>query len=113
MALEEGLPARFDRHSANARLLWDGLERLSLPLLVPEARRLPTLSTPRLPGTFDEAEIRLRLLLEQHIEIAGGFGPLAGKIWRIGLMGESSRSENVERLLAALEDSLRGAARGA
>jgi len=113
LTVEEGLPARFRRHAANARLLWDGLERLDLPLLVPKPIRLPTLSTPRLPGTFDEAEIRRRLLLEQSIEIAGGFGPLAGKVWRIGLMGESSRSENVQRLLTALEDSMRGAVRRA
>ncbi len=111
LTLEEGLAARFERHAANARLLWDGLERLDLPLLVRQANRAPTLSTPRLPGTFDEAAIRRRLLLEQHIEIAGGFGPLAGKIWRIGLMGESSRSENVQRLLTALEDSIPGVAR--
>jgi alanine-glyoxylate transaminase/serine-glyoxylate transaminase/serine-pyruvate transaminase len=110
LALEEGLPARWARHAANARRLWDGLERLDLPLLVPEPLRLPTLSTPRLPGTFDEATIRRRLLLEYNIEIAGGFGPLAGRVWRIGLMGESSRPEHVLTLLAALEDVLRGTA---
>jgi alanine-glyoxylate transaminase/serine-glyoxylate transaminase/serine-pyruvate transaminase len=110
LVLEEGLPARWARHAANARRLWDGLERLDLPLLVPEPLRLPTLSTPRLPGTFDEATIRRRLLLEYNIEIAGGFGPLAGRVWRIGLMGESSRPEHVLTLLAVLEDVLRGAA---
>jgi alanine-glyoxylate transaminase/serine-glyoxylate transaminase/serine-pyruvate transaminase len=108
LTLEEGLPARFERHRENARQLWRGLEALGLPLLVPEAIRLPTLSTPRLPTTFDEVELRRRLLREHQIEIAGGFGPLAGKIWRIGLMGESSRPENVARLLAALKDLLPG-----
>jgi alanine-glyoxylate transaminase/serine-glyoxylate transaminase/serine-pyruvate transaminase len=109
LALEEGLQARWTRHSVNARRLWDGLERIGLPLLVPEPLRLPTLSTPRLPGTFDEAAIRRRLLLEYNIEIAGGFGPLAGKVWRVGLMGESSRPEHVLTLLASLEEVLRGA----
>jgi alanine-glyoxylate transaminase/serine-glyoxylate transaminase/serine-pyruvate transaminase len=107
LALEEGLAARWARHTANARRLWDGLERLDLPLLVPEPLRLPTLSTPRLSGTFDEAGVRRRLLLEYNVEIAGGFGPLAGKVWRIGLMGESSRPEHVLTLLAALEEMLR------
>lgn len=106
LALEEGLPARFDRHQANARILWQGLEAMGFPLLVPEAVRLPTLSTPRLPGNFDEAQVRRRLLLEFNVEIAGGFGPLAGEIWRIGLMGHSSRPENVVTLLAALRTIL-------
>ncbi len=112
LALEEGLPARWARHAANARRLWDGLERLDLPLLVPEHQRLPTLSTPRLPGTFDEAAVRRRLLLEYRIEIAGGLGPLAGKIWRVGLMGESSRPEHVVTLLASLEEILRAPGAG-
>jgi alanine-glyoxylate transaminase/serine-glyoxylate transaminase/serine-pyruvate transaminase len=111
LALEEGLAARWGRHAANARRLWSGLEAIELPLLVPEARRLPTLSTPRLPGTFDEAEIRRRLLLDYNIEIAGGFGPLGGKVWRIGLMGESSRPEHILTLLAALGEVLRATPR--
>jgi alanine-glyoxylate transaminase/serine-glyoxylate transaminase/serine-pyruvate transaminase len=109
LTLEEGLEARWARHAANARRLWDGLARLDLPLLVPAALRLPTLSTPRLPGTFDEASIRRQLLQGFNIEIAGGFGPLAGKVWRIGLMGESSRPEHVVTLLGSLEELLRGA----
>lgn len=109
LTLEEGLEARWARHAANARRLWVGLEQLDLPLLVPESRRLPTLSTPRLPGTFDEAPVRRRLLLDYNVEIAGGLGPLGGKVWRIGLMGESSRPEHVLTLLAALEEVLRGA----
>jgi alanine-glyoxylate transaminase/serine-glyoxylate transaminase/serine-pyruvate transaminase len=113
LALEEGLAARWSRHAANARRLWVGLERLNLPLLVPEPLRLPTLSTPRLPGTFDEAALRRRLLLEYNVEIAGGLGPLAGKVWRIGLMGESSRAEHVLTLLASLEEVLPGTKVGA
>jgi len=109
MVAEEGLQARFDRHQANARLLWQGLEELDLPPLVREEIRLPTLTTPQLPGTFDEAAIRRRLLDEFNLEIAGGFGPLKGKVWRIGLMGFSSRRENVTLLLAALKEVLAAA----
>ena len=109
LALEEGLEARYARHRGNAERLWQGLEALDLPLLVPEPNRLTTLSTPRLPGTWDEAATRRQLLERYGIEIAGGFGPLAAKVWRIGLMGYSSRRENVLTLLAALEELLRSA----
>jgi alanine-glyoxylate transaminase / serine-glyoxylate transaminase / serine-pyruvate transaminase len=107
MAAEEGLEARFARHRANAELLWQGLEALDLPLLVPYENRLPTLSTPQIPPSADDAAVRRRLLDEYNIEIAGGFGPLKGKVWRIGLMGFSSRPENVILLLAALEQILK------
>ena len=69
--------------------------------------RLPTLSTPKIPAAADDATIRRRLLDEYNIEIAGGFGPLKGQVWRIGLMGFSSRLENVIMLLAALHRLLR------
>ena len=108
LVAEEGLPERFARHKANAELLWDGLETLDLPPLVPEAYRLPTLTTPRLSPSIDDAAVRRRLLDNYNLEIAGGFGPLKGQIWRIGLMGFSSRRENVTLLLAALEEILRG-----
>lgn len=104
---EEGLAARFDRHRQNALRLWQGLEDLDLPLLVPEAVRLPSLSTPKLAPGIDDAGVRRRLLNDYNIEIAGGFGPLAGAIWRIGLMGHSSRPENVVTLLGALREILR------
>lgn len=99
---EEGLQQTFTRHRENAEMLWDGLERLGLPPLVPVDRRLASLTTPSLPAGLDEAAIRKQLLADFNIEIAGGFGPLAGKIWRIGLMGFSSRKENVQLLLSAL-----------
>jgi alanine-glyoxylate transaminase / serine-glyoxylate transaminase / serine-pyruvate transaminase len=108
MVIEEGLETRFARHRANGQLLWQGLEELGLPPLVAEADRLPTLTTPQLPTSFDEVSLRRRLLDEYNIEIAGGFGPLKGKVWRIGLMGFSSRRENVALLLAALRHSLPG-----
>jgi alanine-glyoxylate transaminase/serine-glyoxylate transaminase/serine-pyruvate transaminase len=106
MVVEEGLEARFARHRTNAELLWEGLEELDLSLLVPPAYRLPTLTTPLVPPGVDEAEVRRRLLNEYNIEIAGGFGPLKGQIWRIGLMGYSSRRENVTLLLAAMREIL-------
>jgi alanine-glyoxylate transaminase/serine-glyoxylate transaminase/serine-pyruvate transaminase len=108
LAVEEGLQARFERHRKNAELLWDGLEALDLPPLIPLAYRLTTLTTPQLPPqhlrpAVDDMAVRRRLLDEFNIEIAGGFGPLKGKVWRIGLMGFSSRKENVILLLGALE----------
>jgi alanine-glyoxylate transaminase/serine-glyoxylate transaminase/serine-pyruvate transaminase len=102
LVAEEGLPARFARHRANAELLWAGLEELDMPPFVPLAYRNPTLTTCRLGPAIDDALARKRLLDHYNIEIAGGFGPLKGKIWRIGLMGHSSRRENVALLLAAL-----------
>ena len=107
LVYEEGLPARFQRHRAVAENLWQGLEGLSLPLFVPQEIRLTTLATPQLHQGIDDPNLRQRLLEIYNIEIAGGFGPLAGKIWRIGLMGYSSRVENVRLLLAALEDLLK------
>ena len=107
---EEGLEARFDRHQRLAQRLWRGLESLGLQMLLPEAVRLPTLTTPRLPAGIDDAEVRSRLRQEFNLEIAGGFGALAGKIWRIGLMGHSCRAENVALLLAALQATLQPSA---
>ncbi len=103
LVVEEGLEARFARHRANAQALWEGLEALDLPPLVPLSHRLPTLTTPLIPAYADDALVRRRLLDEFNIEIAGGFGPLKGKVWRIGLMGFSSRLENVVLLLGALQ----------
>jgi alanine-glyoxylate transaminase/serine-glyoxylate transaminase/serine-pyruvate transaminase len=103
---EEGLSQRFVRHRQNAERLWKGLEDLDLALLVPPATRLVTLTTPLVPLGVDDGEVRKRLLEEFKIEIAGGFGPLAGKVWRIGLMGYSSQHENVLLLLAAFEELL-------
>lgn len=103
---EEGLEARFARHQRHAEILWEGLEGMDLTMHVPVEYRLPTLSTPRIPEGVDDLAIRKQLLNEYNIEIAGGFGKLAGKVWRIGLMGYSSRVENVTLLLAALEELL-------
>jgi alanine-glyoxylate transaminase/serine-glyoxylate transaminase/serine-pyruvate transaminase len=102
IVVEEGLENRILRHRDNAELLWDGLEQLGLPPRVPLAYRLASLTTPSLPEGLDESAIRKQLLESYNIEIAGGFGPLAGLVWRIGLMGFSSRAENVSLLLAIL-----------
>jgi alanine-glyoxylate transaminase / serine-glyoxylate transaminase / serine-pyruvate transaminase len=99
---EEGLETRFARHRANAEMLWAGLEDLDLPPFVPLTHRNPTLTTCALGPGVDDAGVRKQLLDEYNIEISGGFGPLKGKIWRIGLMGHSSRRENVAVLLAAM-----------
>lgn len=106
MALEEGLEARWQRHLENAERLWSGLELMGLALFVPREHRLPTLTTVRIPEGVEDLPTRRRLLNDYGIEIAGGFGPLAGKIWRVGLMGHSSRRENVTLLLAALKEIL-------
>jgi alanine-glyoxylate transaminase/serine-glyoxylate transaminase/serine-pyruvate transaminase len=106
VAMEEGLEARFARHRANAAQLWAGLEALDLTMHVPPEHRLPALTTVRIPNWLDEAQVRAQLRDDYNIEIAGGFGPLKGLIWRIGLMGFSSRRENVTLLLAALREIL-------
>jgi alanine-glyoxylate transaminase/serine-glyoxylate transaminase/serine-pyruvate transaminase len=107
MVVEEGLEARFQRHQANAEMLWAGLEELDLSLLVPAEHRLPTLTTPIVPPGVDALDVRKQLLNNYNLEIAGGFGPLQGQIWRIGLMGFSSRREHVLLLLAALREALK------
>jgi alanine-glyoxylate transaminase/serine-glyoxylate transaminase/serine-pyruvate transaminase len=103
---EEGLENRFARHQENAEILWNGLESLDLPPLVPREYRLPTLTTPQLSPSINDATVRRKLLDVYNLEIAGGFGPFAGKVWRIGLMGYSSRRENIALLLTALRDIL-------
>ena len=100
---EEGLEARCQRHRENSHMLWDGLENLGLKLIVPEEYRLPSLTTVAIPEGVNDAEIRKQLLERYNIEIAGGLGIFKGKAWRIGLMGYSSRKENVLLLLSALE----------
>jgi len=104
---EEGLEERFARHRSNAEVLWSGLEDLDISLFVPQEHRLTTLTTAVIPPGVNGADVRKQLLNDYNLEIAGGFGPLVGKIWRIGLMGYSSRLENVMLLLAALREILK------
>ncbi|MDH5603848.1 MAG: alanine--glyoxylate aminotransferase family protein [Cyclobacteriaceae bacterium] len=103
LVLEEGLQNRFERHLKNHRLLVESLEDLGLKFLVDEGYRLPMLNSVRIPEGVDEAAIRTTLLNTYNIEIGAGLGPLAGKIWRIGLMGESSDANHVNMLTAALK----------
>jgi alanine-glyoxylate transaminase/serine-glyoxylate transaminase/serine-pyruvate transaminase len=103
---EEGLEAVWARHRACAERLWAGLERLGLEPHVPYALRLPTLTTVRIPEGVDGKAFSLHLLNKHGIEVGGGLGVLAGKVWRIGLMGYNSREENVDLLLNLLEQEL-------
>jgi len=103
---EEGLPARFLRHRLNSEALVAGLNELGLTPLPPAEHRLPMLTCVKLPGQIDDAAVRTQLLQTFGIEIGGGLGPLKGKVWRIGLMGESCTEANVLTLLNALEDIL-------
>jgi alanine-glyoxylate transaminase / serine-glyoxylate transaminase / serine-pyruvate transaminase len=103
---EEGLEDRWERHLRNAKALWEGLEEIGLSPLVPEEWRLPSLTTATVPDGVDAKAIAGYLLEHFNIEISGAFGPLAGKVWRIGLMGHNSRHENVVLLLAALREAL-------
>jgi alanine-glyoxylate transaminase/serine-glyoxylate transaminase/serine-pyruvate transaminase len=102
LILEEGIEAVYQRHRAHHLALVEGLESLGLSMLVAEESRLPMLNSVIVPEGVDEAAIRAALRKEYKIEIGAGLGPLAGKIWRIGLMGHTARAENVERLLTAL-----------
>jgi len=104
---EEGLENAWQRHKDNAELLWEGLNDIGLECLVPEGYRINSLTTIKVPEGVNEALIRAQLLKEYNIEISGGFGELKGKIWRVGLMGYSSRKENVLLLLAALKELLK------
>ncbi len=106
LVAEEGLEARWARHQANAELFWEGLVEMGIECHVPHEYRLPSLTTVRVPEGVDAKAVAGRLLREYNIEIAGGFGPLAGQIWRVGLMGFNSRPENVLLLLAALKEVL-------
>jgi hypothetical protein len=106
VVMDEGLEARFARHQRNSAALVAGLEALGLEMLVEEPYRLPMLNAVEIPEGVDDAAVRGALLEEHGIEIGGGLGPLAGSVWRIGLMGHSCSMENVLMLLEALVDIL-------
>jgi alanine-glyoxylate transaminase/serine-glyoxylate transaminase/serine-pyruvate transaminase len=100
---EEGVPARWARHERNHVAFAGGLEEIGLRLLPPPGERAWTLNAVRVPEGVDEAVVRRHLLEQFGIEIGAGLGPLAGRIWRIGLMGESSTPRLILLLTAALE----------
>ncbi|WP_027468490.1 pyridoxal-phosphate-dependent aminotransferase family protein [Deefgea rivuli] len=103
---EEGLEAAWARHAAMHAELRDGLEAMGIEFVVAAADRLPQLNTVHIPAGVDDAAVRARLLADYNLEIGAGLGALAGKAWRIGLMGYAARRENIALLLKALGDVL-------
>jgi len=106
MVEEEGLSTRIARHERHHHALAAGVSAMGLTLLPPEGERLWTLNTIRVPAGVDEAAVRRTLLDTYNIEVGAGLGPLAGKIWRVGLMGASSTPQTLLQFLAALEGAL-------
>ena len=106
LILEEGLPKVQARHRETHEYLVAGLEAMGLSLLVEKAWRLPNLNTVIIPDGIDDAALRRELRQNHKLEIGAGLGSLAGKIWRIGIMGHTARKENVDALLAALKKCL-------
>jgi alanine-glyoxylate transaminase/serine-glyoxylate transaminase/serine-pyruvate transaminase len=106
LVVKEGLEHVFQRHLESHLRLVEGLEDLGMRMLVEPAFRLPMLNSAYVPDGVDDAQVRGTLRTEYKIEIGPGLGPLAGKIWRFGLMGHGAREENVDRVLAALREIL-------
>lgn len=104
---EEGLDNAINRHQRNHKALVAGLEAMGLSMAVEEAWRLPQLNSVCIPEGVDDARVRSRLLRDFDLEIGAGLGALAGKTWRIGLMGHASRQRNVILCLNALETALK------
>jgi len=102
MLKDEGLENSWTRHQRNHEMLRDGLQKIGISYLVAEPYRLPQLNAVRIPEGVDDAGTRGRLLNDYNLEIGAGLGDLAGKVWRIGLMGYASREENVRKCLAIL-----------
>ena len=100
---EEGLENSWARHHNNHLALRAGLEAMGIDFLVPEQDRLPQLNTVFIPDGVDDAMVRTRLLNEFELEIGAGLGALAGKVWRIGLMGHASSQQNVDYCLKSLQ----------
>ncbi|HEV2499420.1 MAG TPA: hypothetical protein VGR97_08410, partial [Candidatus Acidoferrales bacterium] len=107
IVLEEGLPARWERHKENRDALVAGLEAMGLELFVENpVDRQVTVTGIKVPQGIEDGKVRGQLLNEFNIEIAGGFGPIKGKLWRVGLMGYGCQKNNVLVFLAALEKCL-------
>jgi alanine-glyoxylate transaminase/serine-glyoxylate transaminase/serine-pyruvate transaminase len=106
MLQEEGLQNAWTRHQKNHLALRAGLEAMGLKFVVPEAERLPQLNAISVPEGVDEAAVRSILLSDYNLEIGAGLGAMAGKVWRIGLMGHASNPRNVRLCLNALDDVL-------
>ena len=106
MLEDEGLENAWQRHSHHHNALKAGLEAMGLSFIVAERERLPQLNAVSIPEGVDDAAVRSTLLGDYNLEIGGGLGPMAGKVWRIGLMGHACRKENVLKCLSALDDVL-------
>jgi len=107
LILEEGIEKVYQRHRDAHTYLVEGLEKMGLSLFVAAPYRLPMLNTVKIPEGIDDAAVRKELRNSYKIEIGAGLGALAGKIWRIGLMGHTARRENVDTLLSALKKILK------
>ncbi|MBA7645136.1 (S)-ureidoglycine--glyoxylate transaminase [subsurface metagenome] len=106
LIIQEGLGCVFQRHLENHKKLVNGFQDLGLKMLVEPGYRLPMLNSVLIPDGVNDAEVRSKLRTQYKIEIGAGLGPLAGKIWRFGLMGHTARGENVSRVLSALKEIL-------
>jgi alanine-glyoxylate transaminase/serine-glyoxylate transaminase/serine-pyruvate transaminase len=106
MLQDEGLENAWARHRTQHEKLKAGLKALNIDFIVDEAHRLPQLNTVVIPQGADDAAIRSTLLNDFNLEIGAGLGTLAGKAWRIGLLGYAARNENVALCLAALKSAL-------
>ncbi len=101
----EGIPTRFERHQAAHDLLVERLDDIGLSLFTPAGHRLPMLNVIEIPDGVEDGAVRAAMR-DRGIEISGGFGPLAGSVWRVGLMGTNATTEVVERLVATLDEVL-------
>jgi len=109
MLKQEGIKASWERHSRNHQALRSGLQSIGLDYLVPRDEQLPSLNAVNIPADIDDAAFRRAMYDRHEIEIGAGLGELAGKIWRIGLMGEGSRSSVVEWCLSCVDATVRTA----
>jgi alanine-glyoxylate transaminase/serine-glyoxylate transaminase/serine-pyruvate transaminase len=107
LLVEEGIEERIQKHTDNCNALRKGLEIMGLEMLVPEGQNISSLTTVKIPEQINDGQLRSQLLKNHSIEISAGLGNLGGKVWRIGLMGENSKKENVFRFLEALEIELK------
>jgi alanine-glyoxylate transaminase / serine-glyoxylate transaminase / serine-pyruvate transaminase len=103
---DEGVENAWERHQTNVEYLWQSLESIGLTMHVAKAYRLPTLTTVCVPAGVDAKAVSARMLKEFNLEIGNGLGELAGKVWRVGLMGHNSRKENVDRLVDVFKQVL-------
>jgi len=103
---EEGLENSWARHRTHHNALKAGLESMGLSFVVPEAERLPQLNAVSIPEGVDDAAVRSALLHDYNLEIGAGLGPMAGSVWRIGLMGYAARKDNVLKCLSAMDEVL-------